>query len=74
MSDNRFKYEIDDELVLRVWDNDNPNEENKPFLLQPFNPATGNDWTDTTEITEWIESRIINWSKPVEIVEEPVEE
>jgi len=41
MPKNRYYYEIDDNNAISVWDNENPNENNQPFLFQP-------DWPDNT--------------------------
>jgi hypothetical protein len=68
----KYIYEISSDLVLSVWDTENPNEENKPFLLQPRHPE-GRDWADAQEVQSWIEALIEEWSKPAP-VEESTEE
>lgn len=71
----RYKFEIDEQFAVRVWDIENPNEENKPFFYQPTHPE-GRDWVDAQEAQTWIETLIEEWLKPApeEPIEEPVEE
>lgn len=61
----KYSYEISNDLVISVWDTENPNEENKPFLLQPRHPEN-RDWINLEEAKKWIESLIEEWLKPVE--------
>ena len=71
----KYKYEIDDQNTIRVWDLENPNEADAPFLLQPYNPENGQVWNTKEEATAWIEALIEEWNQPVvEVVEEPTEE
>ena len=37
----RYRFEIDTDNAIRIWDNENPNENDAPFMLQP-------DWPDVT--------------------------
>lgn len=69
---SRYRYEIDDEPAIRAWDNERPNEDDKPFLYQPYNPTTGAAWASKAEAESWILAEIEEWSKPP--VEEPTEE
>jgi len=70
----KYKYEIDDQNAVRVWDLENPNEENKPFLYQP-NQSDGTAWESSEQAKNWIEALIEEWNQPVvEVVEEPTEE
>ena len=68
MSD-RYKYEIDEANAIRVWDNENPNELNAPFLFQPVHPD-GRYWTDKAEAESWVLVFIEELLKPVEEVVE----
>lgn len=65
----KYKFEIDEKSAIRVWDIENPNEEDKPFFYQPMHPD-GRDWVDAQEAQSWIEALIEEWSKPVEEIEE----
>jgi hypothetical protein len=69
---SRYRYEIDDQNVIRAWDNEIPNEKDAPFLLQPYNPETGNAWIDKAEAEAWILAEIEVWSQPP--LEELIEE
>lgn len=59
---SRFSYEVT-EMVLEMWDNDNPNEENAPFLRQPHWPD-GTPWGDEAEITAWADAAIVAFLDP----------
>jgi len=37
----QYRFEIDSNNAIRIWDTLNPNENDAPFMLQP-------DWPDTT--------------------------
>jgi hypothetical protein len=68
----RFKYEIDEQLVVRVWDNENQNDDNKPVLLQEIHPD-GRAWENQEEVKVWVEQLIAEWLLPApepEITEE----
>jgi hypothetical protein len=73
LSEQRYIYEIDDALAIRVWDTTNPNEENKPFLYQPNHPD-GTAWADKDAATAWIDAFIVELLVPPVIEEEPVVE
>jgi hypothetical protein len=51
---NRYHYEIDTDNAVRVWDLENPNEFNVPFLFQPVWPD-GTPWSDRSEAEAWVE-------------------
>jgi hypothetical protein len=55
---SRYEYKINDDLVLEMWDNENPNEYNAPFLRQPINPNT-NPWQNRQEVEEYAEDLIL---------------
>jgi hypothetical protein len=52
---DRFRYEIDENLTLRIWDTTNTHGE--PFLLQPDWPD-GTPWASVEEVTSWAEVKI----------------
>jgi hypothetical protein len=49
-----LKYEIDNEngFAIKVWDLDNPNESNAPFLFQPSWP-NDEPWSSYEEAKTW---------------------
>jgi hypothetical protein len=55
----RYRYEIDENNAIRIWDNENPNENNAPFLYQPDQPD-GTPWASREEASAWAESFISN--------------
>jgi hypothetical protein len=67
-----YKYEIDENLSVRMWDLNLPDEEGRPFLFQPTNPD-GNDWVNKEEVEQWAISFIAELMKPAEIAEEVTE-
>ena len=48
----RYRYEIDDQNIVRVWDDENPNESGAPFFYQPYHPE-GRPWVDRAEAQAW---------------------
>lgn len=50
----RYVFEVDEQNTVRIWDTENPNENNAPFLLQPDWPDL-TPWTDAAEATAWAE-------------------
>lgn len=52
-----YRYEINDENAVRVWDDENPNESGVPFFYQPNHPD-GRPWTDRAEAQEWVDAFI----------------
>lgn len=53
----RYRYEIDEHNIVRVWDDENPNENGAPFLLQDVHPD-GRPWFDRAEAQAWIDAFI----------------
>lgn len=49
---SRYRYEIDKDNAIKVWDNENPNENDAPFLLQPDWPDN-TPWANKTEAESW---------------------
>ena len=54
----RFTYTIDEDYVVRMYDNTNPIEDGSPFLYQPHSPNTGVAFTSKEEATVFAESII----------------
>lgn len=55
----RYRYEIDDLNVVRIWDLENPNEDNLPFMLQAKWP-NGTPWANSAEAASWAEQAILS--------------
>lgn len=53
-----FKFAVSDDLCIRVWDLNNPNENDAPFFYQPNKPDC-TPWESKEQATEWI-TNIIN--------------
>ena len=53
------RYEIDENenFAIRVWDLDNPNEDNAPFFYQPEWPL-GMAWASYAEAETWVKALI----------------
>lgn len=60
---SRYYYEIDEGKTLRIWDTENPNDNNAPFLLQPQWPD-GTDWESAEQVNEWAELFIYSMENP----------
>lgn len=52
---SRYRYEIDESNAIRAWDDGNPDELGRPFLLQPEWPD-GTPWANKEEATAWAEA------------------
>lgn len=61
----RYRYEIDDANAVRVWDDENPNENEAPFFYQPDYPD-GRPWVDRAEAQAWVDAFIASLLAPVE--------
>jgi hypothetical protein len=48
----RYRYEINDQNVVRVWDDENPNDTGAPFLYQPNHPDN-RPWASFEEAQSW---------------------
>lgn len=59
----RYNYEINSDLEIRVWDTENPNEKNAPFIYQPHWP-NGAEWTDKAEAQTWLDLFIESLENP----------
>lgn len=52
---SRYRYEIDENNAIRAWDDGNPDELGRPFLLQPEWP-NGIPWATRAEAEFWAEA------------------
>lgn len=59
----RYRYEIDTENAIRVWDDENPNETGAPFMFQPDWPDR-TPWESAAQATEWVEIYIASLVNP----------
>lgn len=72
-----YRYEIDDNNEVRIWDNENPYEDNAPFFHQPNYPDN-TPWENREAAETWvvnmlnelIDAETARLNQP----EEPVEE
>lgn len=48
----RYRYEIDNDNAIRMWDSEFPNEDDAPFLYQPHWP-NGTPWADAEDAKNW---------------------
>ena len=59
----RYRYEIDNNKAVRIWDNENPNENDAPFFFQPDQPD-GTPWADEAEAEAWAVAFIAELDAP----------
>jgi hypothetical protein len=59
----RYRFEIDTENAIRIWDNENPNENDAPFMFQPDWPDV-TPWANAGESTHWAEVFIASLENP----------
>ena len=59
----RYRYEIDDQNAIRVWDDENPNENGAPFLFQDVHP-NGRPWANREEAQAWADAFIAELLAP----------
>ncbi len=58
-----YKYEIDADNAIRVWDLNNPNDDvpgNPPFMYQPHSDKSTEPFESAEAAKEWIENVINN--------------
>ena len=66
----RYSYEINEKVEVRIWDDENPNENGAPFQLQDVHPD-GRPWADRAEAQTWVDAFIADLLAPAP---EPTEE
>jgi len=59
----RYTIQINDKNEIRIWDNDNPNELNAPFLYQPDWPD-GTAWANKEEAQAWADLFVESLQNP----------
>lgn len=67
---NNYRYEVDINNVVEIWNNELPDELDRPFIRQPSNP-TGKPWGDAEEASKWAEDfidHLLNPPTPVDPV------
>jgi len=50
---SHYEYEIDENNTVRIWDLDNPYENNAPFFYQPEHPD-GVAWESRDAAEQWV--------------------
>ena len=66
---DKYKYEIDENNVVRIWDLTAPNGNDAPFFYQPDHPD-GTPWENKEAAEKWVVEIINEWlTPPVEIIE-----
>jgi len=59
----RYRFEIDTDNAIRIWDNETPNEGDAPFMFQPDWPDV-TPWEDSAQATDWAEVFIASLVDP----------
>ena len=57
---DKYKYEIDENNAVRIWDLTNPNENDAPFFYQPDYPD-GTAWENKSTAEQWAVDTINDW-------------
>lgn len=65
---DRYRYEIDENNAVRIWDDENPNENDAPFLYQPDLPD-GTPWSSAEEADAWAKEFINSLLNPPAVPE-----
>ena len=60
---SRYRFEIDTDNAIRIWDNETPNENDAPFMLQPDWPDV-TPWESVAQATDWAEVFIASLVNP----------
>ena len=58
-----YRYEIDSQNTVRIWDDANPTATGAPFFLQDVHPD-GRAWADREEAQAWVDAFIIELTNP----------
>jgi hypothetical protein len=58
-----YRFEIDTDNAIRIWDNETPNDNDAPFMLQPDWPSVI-PWADAAQATDWAEVFIASLVDP----------
>jgi hypothetical protein len=65
----QYEYKIDENNAVRIWDSENPNENNAPFFYQPDHPD-GVAWTSKDAAEQWVKEFINDLLQPAPVKEE----
>ena len=60
----RYRFEIDTDNAIRIWDNVTIGEQGAPFLFQPDWPDV-TPWSDAAQATDWAEVFIASLVDPL---------
>jgi hypothetical protein len=69
----RYEIVVKDNNTVEVFDTENPNENNAPFLRQDKHPD-GHSWFNQEEARAWVENFVASLSAPFVEEESPIEE
>ena len=69
---DRYKYEIDEQNAVRIWDIEVVNENNQPFLFQPHHPNSI-PWESKEAAENWVIDYINELLNPVLEITETTE-
>lgn len=50
----RYRFKVGTDKAIKIWDNDNPNENDAPFMFQPDWPDL-TPWESKAQATNWAE-------------------
>jgi hypothetical protein len=59
----RYRFKVGTDKAIKIWDNDNPNENDAPFMLQPDWPDL-TPWASKAQATNWAEVFIASLVNP----------
>jgi hypothetical protein len=59
-----FKIEILEDNTVEIFSLDTPNPEGAPFIRQPFNPETTEQFKNKEEAQTWADAFIIQFTAP----------
>jgi hypothetical protein len=67
-----LRYEVSGEYHwVRAWNDDMPNENGEPFLLQDLNPTNNLPWTSKEEAQAWADNHKIEMEQHWDTVLKP---
>lgn len=53
-----YRAVITSDNVVTIFNDTYPNEDGSPFIHQPFDPATGDDWSNKASAQAWADDFI----------------
>jgi hypothetical protein len=60
---DKYRFQIDKNKAVRIWDNEHPNEKDAPFIFQPDWPDV-TPWASKAQATNWAEVFIASLVDP----------